>query len=251
MIFLLWSAWWAFQRPPMFVISLVQTQPISRWAGPASARGSRCPDRWLVSYDDYEHIWSHQYVDQPLSGGHVLYLVGLIVLCVGSALRVRSEGAATEPTVLRRRLRSIGWASLAGGILIQLWPTGFALIRPAHRPAPCVMPGSDPGPSAVSRPGTSSTSIDGPPRNVWDSLHHLVYAGGRPGVRMYGRGTLPIIARAGSWAGLSRDLVGHGAKIDELGGLGPGGMEARVGQIHAHERGAVQLGRVGLTARTT
>jgi len=72
-----------------------------------------------------------------------------------------------------------------------------------------------------------------------------------PGVRIYGRGTLPIIAGPGSWAGLPRDLVGHGGKIDELGGLGPGGMEARVGQIHAHERGAVQLGRVGLTARTT
>jgi hypothetical protein len=127
MTFLLWSAWWAFQWPPMFVISLVQTQPISRWAGPASAHGSTFPDHWLVSYDDYEHIWSHQYVDQPLIGGHVLYLVGLTVLCVGSALRARSGGAATEPTVLRRRLRWIGWACLAGGILIQLWSTGFAL----------------------------------------------------------------------------------------------------------------------------
>ena len=127
MTFLLWSAWWAFQWPPMFVISLVQTQPISRWVGPASAGASPFPDHWLVSYDDYEHIWSRQYVDQPLVGGHVLYLVGLTVLCVGSALRVRRGAVATDPTVLRRRLRWIGLACLAGGILIQLWSTGFAL----------------------------------------------------------------------------------------------------------------------------
>jgi hypothetical protein len=127
MTFLLWSAWWAFQWPPMFVISLVQTQPISRWAGPASAGASPFPDHWLVSYDDYEDIWSRQYVDQPLVGGHVLYLVGLTVLCVGSALRVRRGAVATDPTVLRRRLRWIGWACVAGGIVIQLWSTGFAL----------------------------------------------------------------------------------------------------------------------------
>jgi hypothetical protein len=127
MTFLLWSAWWAFQWPPMFVISLVQTQPISRWAGPASAGASPFPDHWLVSYDDYEHIWSRQYVDQALIGGHVLYLVGLTVLCVGAALRVRRGAVATDPTVLRRRLRWIGWACVAGGILIQLWSTGFAL----------------------------------------------------------------------------------------------------------------------------
>jgi hypothetical protein len=126
MTLLLWGVWWAFQWPPMFVVSLVQTQPISRFAGPGSAASS-FPDHWLVSYDEYEHIWSHQYVDQPLIGGHVLYLTGLTVLCVGAALRGRGEGAATQPTVLRRRLRWIGWACLAGGILIQLWSTGFVL----------------------------------------------------------------------------------------------------------------------------
>src|ERR671911_850674 len=127
MTFLLWGVWWAFQWPPMFVVSLVQTQPIRRFAGPLSANASSFPDHWLVSYDDYEHVWSHQYVDQPLIGGHVLYLTGLTVLCVGAALRGRGESAATQPTVLRRRLRWIGWACLAGGILIQLWSTGFAL----------------------------------------------------------------------------------------------------------------------------
>jgi hypothetical protein len=127
MAFLSWGAFWIFQWPPMFVVSLVQTQPISRFAGPLSANASSFPDHWLVSYDDYEHIWSHQYVDQPLIGGHVLYLTGLTVLCVGAALRGRGESAATQPTVLRRRLRWIGWACLAGGILIQLWSTGFAL----------------------------------------------------------------------------------------------------------------------------
>jgi hypothetical protein len=108
-------------------MSLVQTQPISRWAGPTSAGASSFPDHWLVSYDDYEDFWSREYVDQPLMGGHVLYLMGLTLLCVGAALRVRGGGAATEPTLLRRRLRWIGWACVAGGILIQLWSTGFAL----------------------------------------------------------------------------------------------------------------------------
>ena len=96
----------------MFVVSLVQTQPISRSAGPRTDTSS-FPDHWLVSYDTYENDWSRQYVDQPLIGGHVLYLVGLTVLCVGSALRVRRGGAFTQPTLLRRRLRWIGWACVA------------------------------------------------------------------------------------------------------------------------------------------
>ncbi|HLM63317.1 MAG TPA: hypothetical protein VK306_03380 [Acidimicrobiales bacterium] len=127
MTFLSWGAYWVFQWPPMFVVSFVQTQPISQWAGPASAGASSFPDHWLVSYDDYERFWARQYVDQALAGGHVLYLIGLTVLCVGFALRVRGGGAATPPAVLWRRLRWIGWACVAGGILIQLWSTGFAL----------------------------------------------------------------------------------------------------------------------------
>jgi hypothetical protein len=123
---LFWGVWWAFQSAPMFVVLPVQIQPISRWAasppGPVSF-----PDHWLVHYDTYERIWLRQYVDQPLIGGHVLYLVGLTVLCVGSALRVRSGSTVTQPTLLRRRLRWIGWGCVAGGILIQLWATGFAL----------------------------------------------------------------------------------------------------------------------------
>jgi hypothetical protein len=124
--FLLWGVWWAFQWPPTFLVSLVQTQPISRWAGPTSAGMSSFPDHWLVSYDSYGDFWARQYVDQPLVGGHVLYLAGLTLLCVSSALRARS-GIATEPTLLRRRLRLVGWACVAGGILIQLWSTGFVL----------------------------------------------------------------------------------------------------------------------------
>jgi hypothetical protein len=127
MTFLFWGAYWVFQWPPMFAVALVQTQPISRWAGPTSAGASSFPGHWLVSYDDYEKVWSRQYVDQPLIGGHVLYLAGLTVLCVGSALHARGGLAATQPTVLRRRLRWVGWACVAGGILIQLWATGFVL----------------------------------------------------------------------------------------------------------------------------
>lgn len=128
MTFLYWGAWWAFQWAPMFVVSLVQNQPISRWAGPRSAGASSFPEHWYVSYDDFEEIWMHQYVDQPLIGGHVLYLVGLTVLCVGAALGGRRGGSGRATTVpLRRRLRLIGWASVAGGMLIQLWATGFAL----------------------------------------------------------------------------------------------------------------------------
>jgi hypothetical protein len=125
MTFLFWGAYWVFQWPPMFAMSLIQTQPVSRWAGPTSAGASSFPDHWLVSYDDYENVWSRQYVDQPLIGGHVLYLVGLTVLCVGVALRGRGGGAATQPIILARRLRWIGWACVAGGILIQLWSIGF------------------------------------------------------------------------------------------------------------------------------
>jgi hypothetical protein len=41
--------------------------------------------------------------------------------------------------------------------------------------------------------------------------------------------------------------VGRGGNVDELAGLEPGGMEVRVGQVHRHERGAAQLGGVGVT----
>jgi hypothetical protein len=125
--FLTGAAWWMFQSAPTFVLLLVQMQPIWRWAGPPSAGSSSYPDHWLVSYDTYENTWFRQYVDQPLMGGHVLYLVGLTVLCVASALRLRSGAAVAQPTRLRRRLRWIGWACVVGGILIQLWATGFAL----------------------------------------------------------------------------------------------------------------------------
>jgi hypothetical protein len=121
--FLVVAAWWMVQWPPMFVVAPVQMQPISRSAGPIGTFA----DHWLVSYDNHENYWARQYVDQPLMGGHVLYLVGLTVLCVASALRLRSGAAVAQPTRLRRRLRWIGWACVVGGILIQLWATGFAL----------------------------------------------------------------------------------------------------------------------------
>jgi hypothetical protein len=123
--FLTWAAWWMFQWAPMFVVSLVQTQPIEQPI--AGTDVSSVPDHWLLHYDTYETGWFRQYVDQPLIGGHVLYLMGLTVLCVAAALRVRDGAAVTQPTLLRRRLRWIGWASVAAGILIQLWATGFAL----------------------------------------------------------------------------------------------------------------------------
>jgi hypothetical protein len=125
--FMFGGVWWMFQWPPTFVVALVQTQPIERWAGPREAGASSFPEHWLLRYDYDGNFWARQYVDQPLIGGHVLYLVGLTVLCVGSALRVRNGGAVTQPTPLRRRLRWIGWGCVAGGILIQLWATGFAL----------------------------------------------------------------------------------------------------------------------------
>jgi hypothetical protein len=120
--FVVGAAWWMLQWAPMFVVSLVQMQPISRSAGTAPY-----PDHWLVTYDDYEGYWARQYVDQPLMGGHVLYVVGLTVLCVCSALRVQGGGGFAQPTRLRRRLRWTGWACVACGILIQLWAIGFSL----------------------------------------------------------------------------------------------------------------------------
>lgn len=46
-------------------------------------------------------------------------------------------------------------AAVAGLVgLVSLREPGSRGFRPAHRPAPCVMPGSDPGPSAVSHTRT-------------------------------------------------------------------------------------------------
>jgi hypothetical protein len=119
--------WWMLQSAPIFVVSLVQMQPISRSAGEIGTDPSSFPDDWLVSYDDYNKYWRRDYVDQPLMGGHVLYLVGLTVLCVCSALRVLRGPGVTQPALLRRRLRWIGCACVVGGILVQLWAIGFSL----------------------------------------------------------------------------------------------------------------------------
>ncbi len=124
--FLQWGVWWAFQWVPMMVVTFAMTQPISRYAGPASSSASDFPASWWVnSPDDHTEVWMREVVSQPLVAGHVLYLIGLTVLFTSNALRRRGPGVEGERSHLSRTLRRAGWLTVVLGIVAQIAVLGW------------------------------------------------------------------------------------------------------------------------------
>lgn len=114
--FMMWSVYWAFQFMPMAVFTLVQTAPIQEYAGPLGSESDSFPADWLLARpDEYTRVWMRVYVDQWLSAGHVVYLLGLTALCTAAAI---SRG---------RRWLWAGLAVVAIGVIVQLAATEFAL----------------------------------------------------------------------------------------------------------------------------
>ena len=120
------SVWWAFQLVPMTYLTLIQTQPVSELAGPAGADPRTFPDNWLLDRpDEYNDVWLRVFVHQPLIAGHVVYLLGLAVLCTAGVVRGRRG----------RRWLWLGLATVVIGMVVQLAATGFALTPGGTGPA--------------------------------------------------------------------------------------------------------------------
>jgi hypothetical protein len=115
--FIMGMVWWLFQVIPLAYVTLIQTQPVRQFAGWSAAGTRTFPDDWLLAYDDYEHVWTHVYVDQPMIAGHVVYLLGWAAVCTGGSVRGR----------LGRKWLWIGAATVVLGVVVQLAATGFAL----------------------------------------------------------------------------------------------------------------------------
>jgi hypothetical protein len=115
--FIMGTMWWAFQIIPLAYVTLIQTQPVREFVGWTSTNLATFPDDWLLEYDDYEYMWAHVYVDQPMIAGHVVYLLGWAAVCTGGAVRGR----------VGRRWLWLGVATVVLGVVVQLAATGFAL----------------------------------------------------------------------------------------------------------------------------
>jgi hypothetical protein len=126
--FLLWGAWWAFQFTPMVIVTLAPTQPMTIDAGPGDLGFADFPeDWWVLPPDEYNDRWTRQVVSQPFVAAHVVYLVGLTVLFTSVALRLRGAGVAGTRRPLARKLRRIGWGTVAVGVVLQLWVLDWGL----------------------------------------------------------------------------------------------------------------------------
>ena len=126
--FLQWGTWWAFQWVPMIVVTYVVTQPMTTYAGPASSTEADFPESWWVEApSEPGDVWVRQVVSQPLVAGHVLYLIGLTVLFTSNALRHRGPGVEGGRSPLSRRLRWLGWLTVAAGVVVQLAALGWSL----------------------------------------------------------------------------------------------------------------------------
>ena len=120
--FLMWGGWWAFQFTPMVAVTLAPTQPMFVDAGPGELGFADFPEDWKVlPPDQYNDRWTRQVVSQPFVAAHVVYLVGLTVLFTSVALRLRAAGVEGTRGPLSTSLRRIGWATVAAGLLLQLW----------------------------------------------------------------------------------------------------------------------------------
>ena len=84
------SVAWAFQARPVAYVTLLQVQPFSQRIDPLGFNPQRIPAGWLVTAPDaFESRWRHVIIDQTVAAWHDAYLVGLILLATGLAVRGR------------------------------------------------------------------------------------------------------------------------------------------------------------------
>ena len=101
---------WAWNTQPLHTIAVIQTQPITIDLGPGIV-AEQLPTNWLANApDEHDANWRRELVHLPTVAGHNLYLLGL--LGVASGLAVRG--------LWGRRLAFGGLAAAVAGVAIQL-----------------------------------------------------------------------------------------------------------------------------------
>lgn len=106
--FVLFTVYWAWNSPGLHVFALLQTQPMSVDL-PVDTDPNTLPADWLVDDPGQWSSWQRQFVHLPTVVWHNVYLVGLIVVSSGLALR---GGSA-------RRLVTAGAVLAAAGVIAQ------------------------------------------------------------------------------------------------------------------------------------
>jgi len=78
---------WAFRSAGVTPFSIIQIQPVSLEAAPATADPLSLPDSWLLSAPgEFQDHWGHEFVSGSLAGWHDAWLLGLT--CLFAALAV-------------------------------------------------------------------------------------------------------------------------------------------------------------------
>ncbi len=110
LLFTFFPAYWIWNSPPVHVVAPLQIQPM----GIDLADGTtidETPESWYVEdTNDFGEPPRHQLVHQPTIIGHDIYLVGLIALAVGAAVR----------GIRGRRIALAGAGIALTGVVVQL-----------------------------------------------------------------------------------------------------------------------------------
>ena len=108
--FIVFGFWWVMNAPVLRAMALVQIQPL-RIDLPPDIDPDRAPAKWLLDAPaDFHGVWTHRVVHVPTVAGHDLYLLGLVMLVCGWAVR----GARG------RRVAIVGFAVTILGVMVQL-----------------------------------------------------------------------------------------------------------------------------------
>lgn len=99
-VFVVWFAvspsYWLFNGPALAPFSVIQTQPVTVVAGPASADPATFPETWLLSAPgEFQDFWGRVVVSPSMAAWHDAYLVGLTLLAAAVVLRGRPRRVAT------------------------------------------------------------------------------------------------------------------------------------------------------------
>lgn len=108
-VFTMFPAYWIWNIPPVHVVAPVQAQPLYIDLEPGTTI-EETPEDWFVEEPDPGELPSRQLVHQPTVLGHDVYLLGLVVIVAGFA--VRGSGG--------RRAKLSGAVLAIGGVLTQL-----------------------------------------------------------------------------------------------------------------------------------
>ena len=109
LVFTMFPGYWIWNIPPAHVVAPVQSQPLYIDLEPGTTIEAT-PVGWFVDEPNSGEVPVRELVHQPTALAHDVYLLGLVVLVAGFALRGR-----------RGRWARLGGAALAvGGVLVQL-----------------------------------------------------------------------------------------------------------------------------------